>query len=48
MFTAKERKLIESGIDETSKKGRREFIWGLCPQAPGIYRFDANPSLFGI
>jgi hypothetical protein len=20
------------------------FIWGLRPQAPGIYRFDANPK----
>jgi hypothetical protein len=36
---------------ENERKGRNglnnkgeTLLWGLRPQAPGIYRFDANPS----
>ena len=34
----------ESGTDERAGNKRRDFSWGLRPQTPGIYRFDANPS----
>jgi hypothetical protein len=32
-----------NGRNESAVK-RRDVFWGLCPQTPGIYRFDANPS----
>ena len=34
--------LRKSGIDEMIKP-RRNFLWGLRPHAPGIYRIDAIP-----
>jgi hypothetical protein len=42
MYPTKERNLRVSGTDETNRK-ERSFIWGLCPQTPGIYRIVAIP-----
>ena len=33
-----------SGTDERVRSKGEKLFWGLRPQAPGIYRFDANPS----
>jgi hypothetical protein len=44
MGPTKDRNLKVSGSDETNYLHGRKLIWGLRPQAPGIYRFDANPS----
>ena len=32
-----------SGTDEPSQSQGGTFLWGLRPQAPGIYRIDAIP-----
>jgi hypothetical protein len=33
-----------NGTDETSDSEGAYLLWGLCPQTPGIFRFDANPQ----
>jgi hypothetical protein len=43
MHLTKEQNLKVSGSDETKHRQERKILWGLRPQAPGIYRFDANP-----
>ena len=34
----------ESGTDAIKLIVKEERCWGRCPQTPGIYRVDANPS----
>jgi hypothetical protein len=44
MYLTKDQNLRVSGSDETNHLRGRKVSWGRCPQTPGIYRFDANPS----
>ena len=42
MTPTKERTAMNRKMNESQRK--EVTCWGLCPQTPGIFRLDANPS----
>jgi hypothetical protein len=44
MVPTKVRKSTEERNGRFEWIAKETCIWELCPQTPGIYRFDANPS----